>query len=273
MVLPLEEGVPLLLRRAADGEEAAASVFFKLLPELIWYVPSRSLLEDQEVVEYPNDIYGFLAIKTEEFTIVPIFSDAAFCQEWAGGRSIQCREVTGKHLLETIPEDWWIGINPGQEIEKELSPWEIILLKKDHPEAISELIRELFETPLIRELSTRTPDTTEYLALVNALTSFAEVHPAILELFLLERLAEDVDENQVLELLLGVSLNDAELIDQGKTVQDMQSEIASIADIAQIGGTRIKVFAGVWGTTSIALLSFAESVPFYTREPSLPAHE
>jgi hypothetical protein len=102
--------------------------------------------------------------------------------------------------------------------------------------------------------------------LVNALRSFAEDQPAILELFLLERLAEDIDENQIQEVLLGVSLDDTVLIDQGKTVEDMQSAITSIADIAQIGSARVKVFAGVWGTTSIALLSFVESPPFYNRE-------
>jgi hypothetical protein len=104
--------------------------------------------------------------------------------------------------------------------------------------------------------------------LVSVLRSFAEDQLAVLELFLLERLAEDLDENQVQELLLGVSLDDTVLIDQGKTVQDMQSAVASIADIAQIGAAKIKVFTGIWGTTSIALLSFVESPPFYSRKPS-----
>jgi hypothetical protein len=263
--MALENDITSLLKRAAEGDESAASLFFTLFPQMIWHVPGRGNLEDPGNVEYPNDIYGFLAVKTEECTIVPIFSDASLAEEWAG-RPIQCRETTGKHVLETLPEEWWIGVNPGQEIEKELSPWEITLLKKEHPEATKELVRELFEVPLVREISTRIPDPTEYAQLVNALRSFAEDQPAILELFLLERLAEDIDENQIQEVLLGVSLDDTVLIDQGKTVEDMQSAITSIADIAQIGSARVKVFAGVWGTTSIALLSFVESPPFYNRE-------
>jgi len=265
--MALENDVTAMLKRAADGDENAASLFFALFPQAIWYVPGRGNLEEPGQVQYPNDLYGLLAVKTDEYTVVPIFSEVRFAEEWAG-RPIQCREVTGRHILETIPEEWWLGVNPGQEIEKELSPWEMALIKKEHPEAIKELVRELFDIPLVREISTRTPDPNEYLQLVSALRSFAHEQPAILELFLLERLAEDIDENQIQEVLLGVSLDDSVLIDQGKTVQDMHSAITSVAEIAQIGATRIKVFAGVWGTTSIALLSFVECPPFYQRESS-----
>jgi hypothetical protein len=269
--MALKNDIPLLLKRAADGDESAASLFFTLFPELIWHAPSRGNLAEPGKVGYPNDLYGFLAVKTQDYTIAPIFSDASFAEEWSG-RPIHCRQVTGRHVMETLPDEWWIGVNPGQEVEKEISPWEITLLKKEHPEAIKELVRELFEVPLIREISTRTPDPTEYAQLVNALRAFAHDQPAILELFLLERLAEDIDENQVQELLLGASLDDTVLIDQGLTVQDMQTAVTSIAEIAQIGAAKIKVFTGVWGTTSIALLSFAESAPFYNREP-IPSHE
>lgn len=265
--MAVEHNITTLLQRAAEGDESAASLFFALFPQVIWHAPGRGNLEEPGGVEYPNDFYGFLAVKTAECTIIPVFSELRFAEEWAG-RPLQCREVTGRHLLETLPEEWWIGVNPGQEIEKELSPWEITLIKKEHPEAIKELVRELFEIPLVREISTKTPDPLEYPQLVSELTSFAQEQPAILELFLLERMAEDIDENQIQEILLGVSLDDTVLIDQGKTVLDMHSAITSVAEIAQIGATRIKVFAGVWGTTSIALLSFVECPPFYQREGS-----
>lgn len=265
--MPVDNDITAMLKKAADGDENAASLFFALFPQAIWYAPARGNLEDSGLVEYPNDLYGFLAVKTDEYTIIPVFSDQRFAEDWAG-RPIQCREVTGRHILETLPEGWWVGVNPGQEIEKELSPWEIILIQKEHPEAIKELVRELFDIPLVREVETRTPDPLEYPQLVNALRAFAQEEPAILELFLIERVAEDIDENQVQEVLLGVSLDDTVLIDQGKSVQDMHSAVASVAEIAQIGAGRIKVCAGVWGTTSIALLSFAECPPFYQRNPS-----
>jgi hypothetical protein len=259
--------IPLILERACDGDKNAASLFFRDFCDVLWQVPERNVSENYSGVLYPNELYGFFALNVSDHVIVPIFSSEDFATSWAG-RIISCRNVTGRHILQTLPDEWWVGINPGQDIEKELSPWETSLLKLGSPEAIKELVHELYDLPTVREIATSSPDPQEYASLCASLNDYAIKQPAILKLFLKERIAEDMDGDRVEELYVGVSLDGELLGKMHLSAEKIHDEVRRIAEIAQIGSIRVKVFSGIWDTASIALLSFVDCLPFYQRYTS-----
>jgi hypothetical protein len=253
-----------LLLEASEGNRDAAAEFYKTFPESDWLVPIRNP-DTESDVQYPSPLFGFLAVATTDCTIIPIFSDERYANEWAG-QPIGLRKTLGQQLLTIIPEDWWIGVNPGQEVEKELSPWEIQRLGKDSPEAIAEILEDMFEAPLFREVTTKTPGPEEHTELRQALTNYGTENPAIESLYMLERHGLDLEDEVVLEILVGAACDPLLLETHALSCEKVQQELSQRAAFTQIGNTKVKVFTGIWGTHSVTLQLFANSDPFYVKQ-------
>lgn len=145
--------ISALLLAAADGDRDS---FARLCHELVrgdFIVPDRAqpgrsikAARLDEGVEYPSPLAYLLGISIEDLPHVPFFSAEGVLQEWCA-EPLATRVMSGKRLLETIPEGWWAVLNPGSDVEKSWSPWEIERLRSGDPLAIEELVAELFDAP------------------------------------------------------------------------------------------------------------------------------
>src|SRR5262245_14534021 len=104
---------------ASDGDENAARSFYSLYLTHNFIVPER--YQDYQlnhVPSYPNDFVNVLGVQSDSRVIVPAFTDLALLKDWCH-QELRYKELTGSKLLELMPADWWICINPGDEVEKE----------------------------------------------------------------------------------------------------------------------------------------------------------
>ncbi len=249
-----------LLDRASMGSVEAARSLYECFDETSWFVPSRpdsGIISNES--QYPSEVYGYLAIETNEYSIVPIFSSEAFLQEWAG-REVAFRKISGKQLRLSIPEDWWIGINPNQSVEKELSPWEIKHIGLG-PEGIDEALSELFDYSPVVEATTCEIDIEAHDSLVKALIEEGEKQPEVQAIFALERKGLTFEDQEVTELLIGIAVAPAAY----QSLEDLQDFFSRTVDLHLIGSIKGKVYTGIWGTQSIALNIFSHTSPIFQR--------
>ena len=73
--------------------------------------------------------------------MLPIFSDELYLQDWLGEEA-PFEKVRFASLIWEVEKETWMHLNPGQEVGKEISPWEIELLKQG-PDAVPEIAAEI----------------------------------------------------------------------------------------------------------------------------------
>jgi len=135
----------ILLKQAYEEKEGAARSFFEAL------LQSRVLVGLRPVVAPPGDVPGpgnqateelqrFLTVEVEGRRTLPVFSEESFTKEWVGEDFLfEHREFST--LLRVLGPETWLHLDAGQEYGREISPWEIDLLKRG-PEAIEAVLQE-----------------------------------------------------------------------------------------------------------------------------------
>ncbi len=207
------------LKKASEGQEADIQEFFINLLNAKIFVPSVNSSSPTPTVGHTKteEDTNYVFIDYEEARCVPIFSSEEFLLEWAE-KELPFTEEPFSQFLWKMPHNTWAYLNPGQEIGKELSPWELELLKLG-PDSIEELIHGVKET---EQEDFEIEDATEVLNQAKIpLENILEAYPTIEECFLLS-LKEA--ETQSERALLGIRHN-AEL-DLEKREQ-IRNEIAS----------------------------------------------
>lgn len=244
---------------ACSGSREAAALFFEGLISGPLYVPDRHQkqpMSDQP--SYPNDLVYMLGLRDVNRVIVPAFTRPEFIEEWCG-QPLSYKKYSGDRLYSAIPADWWIVINPGTDIEKDLSPWEIERLKGGN-DFVSELVEELFSEEETETLGVVLPDEDQLLDLKAELTAWAGEVTVIEKLFLLK---EERRENQGLDrLLLGVQLS-PEATDRAA---EYKEEISRITGLHQIGSDPVSIYIGSDLDTGLTLGFFKDFPPFYSRK-------
>jgi hypothetical protein len=138
------EGIDVLLLKSSQNDLLALRALYLSFIDYTWLAPRSlpdSYLNNSEVNNPSGSFFDFLTLTFENEIVVPIFSKNEYFTDWSSD-SLELREVQGSHLLKVIPDTFWISINPGQEISKDISPWEIKHLLHG-AEGINEIIQEL----------------------------------------------------------------------------------------------------------------------------------
>ena len=256
--LPVEEN----LQAASEGNQAALEKVLKGILTGPLYIPDRvqsHKLSHQPV--YPNDIVNIMGIQDKERVIVPAFTSATLIENWFGS-ALQHRTFTGAGIFSVLPEGWWICINPGQEVEKDLSPWEISKLKEGE-NGIKEIIAEISsDDSIVQSISIAPLPENEFLDLKKKLIDFAVKDSEILSLYILKEKSLTIDEQVLEKVLIGAECNKNQ-----DEIERTKDALQSICDLNLIGNTGSKVLAATPGN-NIILGVFKGTAPFYKSEIS-----
>lgn len=187
------------MQLACSGDRQAVGDFFRVFLETPLFAPRRRQnfpLTDSPV--YPAEIFDFMGIRASQAVYLPVFTRAPYIKDWSGVDFIY-RTTSGKHLINVLPEQWRIVLNPGQEFEKEFSEWEVEQLRSG-VEAITEIVDEMFSVEDSGDgLDVLPVDREEYVELIRVLCELGKTSEEICEIFLH---LESCDEQQ--KLVVGV---------------------------------------------------------------------
>jgi hypothetical protein len=261
---PQEDLIEQALREALEGSKPAARLFFKTFLASSLFVPERfQSCRLSDMAEYPNDFLNILAVKDGARAVVPAFSRLEYILEWCGNE-MTSREVTGAELLKLVPADWWLVMNPGREVEKEISPWEIDQLRAG-AEGIEAVVEEIFAGEPTETVEIGPAAEHEYQGLKAALQAAFEQMPEIRSLYLLKEIGKDLEEQTVQQALIGVEAPQADP-DQ---IEALRIKIKDAAAPCQIGGDAVKVWVGSTLEGSLALGVFKNAEPLFSRKDAL----
>lgn len=242
---------------ALEGDSRAARTFFECLLGARFFVPERH--QDRPLSDappYPNDFLNILGIKAPGRVIVPIFTRSELIESWCGV-TLRFRTIGFAELMAIVPDDWWVCLNPGAEVEKELSPWELGLLKGG-PQVIDELVSEFESENVAPTVQIRAPNDTEYGELRRGLLEYAATEPEVAKIFILR---EEGGEHREPIVLVGVECfsSDRRTLDRVKEL--VEAEVAR----GLIGSDPARVMVGGKETNNFALTLFSKAEPIFTR--------
>jgi hypothetical protein len=252
----LEENLP----KASEGNTDAIEKVLLALIEGPVYVPNRAQSHKLSFEpQYPNNLVSILGIQDKERVIVPVFSSADLVAKWFGSELLY-KEYSGKSLFDILPEDWWICINPGQEIEKDISPWEISRLK--HGAAgIKEIIEEISnEDAVVQTIETKEVSPDDYKDLKSKLLEFAGKEGAILKMYVLLEKSLTIEEETLERLLIGLECDE-----NAAGLEKLKEQAAQICGLSLIGNLDFKILAAAKGN-NIILGVFKDTEPFYNKK-------
>lgn len=174
-----------LLEIAADGKEAAMQHFFEELLAGSVFVVHRVGFNRDSVNRAPVigqshlASLGYLTVQYEGVEALPIFTEEDFAHRWTEAEvPVERRDF--KTLLNLVG-DSWMYLNPGQEVGKELTSWEIEQLRQG-PDAIPDIVRELLEGEMGPSFEVRSGE--EYFpGFTDKLKSVFELAPELEEAY------------------------------------------------------------------------------------------
>jgi len=257
-----------LLKSASHGEEKDLRDFLKYLLAATISVPDRQQaqkLSDQ--AEYPNNFITFLGIKDSDRNIIPIFSDPDFISSWCGNL-LKFSNINFKEVISRMPENWWLVLNPGQEFEKEFSPWELNCLLKG-ADGIEDIIADHCLDSENTPIEVRLVTDQEYQECKLTLIELAKTQPLIEKLSMLTEVTVSEDQREQYTLLIGAETSsdlDMEQEDQLRLkIRELVQQKCALDKVA----LRIHIFnsnktADV--SKELLLSLFAASKPFYVRD-------
>ena len=248
---PLEHA----LEEALDGDRAQVEQFFRVLLRSSLTVPKRfQHLPLSDSPQYPNEFLDILGIKDKDRTVVPVFSRAELVKEWSGTEFLS-RQLSLAELINLLPEEWWVVINPGSDIEKELTPWELSQLKVGE-QGIPILIEENSAFEADRGMSFL-PAPAEFSKVERDLAAFAATRSSIQGLYLLLR--DRGDSEGLPALVVGVRSE----LRSSTELDTLRAELLAVAERAVIGAATMQVMMG--GAIGGSMMDgvFSSFTPFY----------
>lgn len=246
----IEESMVLAL----DGNRSATAKFFEQFLTDSLYVPERfQAMPVSDQPRYPNEFMNILGLEDGDRTIIPAFSRVNLIEEWCG-QELQHKAITGRELLSLVPEEWWVTVNPGLDIEKELSPWELSQLKAGSS-SIRILLEELYPPDQPEILEFEEVEETDYPELKKVIIKKAKEHPEISKLYLAK-----IEEDEATVLILGVEASGEDVI----STDELEDSLRRVIDLAQIGGDPVRIRIGDSVEGNLLLGAFSKVNPFYS---------
>jgi hypothetical protein len=245
------------LEEALEGDARCQRVFFEVLLGSTVVVPERNQARPlSDAPRYPNDLLNVLGVQHVDRVVVPVFTEADIIERWCGNR-LRSRSLRFVDLLASIPDDWWIGVNPGGDVEKELSPWELSILRRG-PQGIDEIVEDLTADVLDPTVRIRAPKEDEYGELKRLLLDFGERSVDVARIFLLREEGGDARGAVVLIGVEGFSSESADL-------ERLKRETEAVAGGGLIGSDPARVLVGGRETNNFGLTIFRTVEPIYER--------
>jgi hypothetical protein len=171
------------LQSAGIGSSKEIEEFFSTLLKSSLFIPLRRESGNQNPVvgEQSIESLPYLFVDYEEHSCIPVFSEEEFLHHWAE-REILVSEDSFKSFIWTLPQNTWLYLNPNQDVGKEISPWEIELLKQG-VDAIPDLVEGVIETE--QEDLAIEPPAEELMPLTKVLIPILELYEELEEAYLL----------------------------------------------------------------------------------------
>lgn len=257
--LVTNSSLELNLGRAADGERSAMIGFYKALFSGPLFVPERYQAQSlSHIPTYPNDLFNIMGIADQDRVVTPVFADPKHIQEWCG-QELKYRTFNGQQLLELVPKEWWLCIEPGLEVYKEMSPWELDQLR-DGDAGIEAIVDELCPE-IVQMVETRPLKDSEHAELKFKLRATASKIKAVTNLYILNEESRDHNGQVKRTVLIGVQVDSKD----SKELEDARDKIKSISDLCLVGEESAKIFCGSSFENNIALGIFKDCESFYKR--------
>lgn len=237
--MPDAEKIGKALKLAALGYSDAARTFFESFFSYRFIIAQRYQPHPLTFCpQYPNDFINILAVADGDRVIVPVFLSADDLYEWSD-QLPNIEEIEGRKLIERMPEQWWICLNPGQELEKEFSPWEINQLKAG-PAAIDAIIEEIYPSIIGQPIEISPLQTGEFQDLLAALCAEAPKHPSLKRIYAARETYSGIEDNQQSSVVVGLEIDS----NIGAELEQIKRVFENLVDRAQIGDEHVRVLAG-----------------------------
>lgn len=254
------ESIELAIERASDGEAEAVASFFEILLECTLYVPKRfqkAPLSNAPI--YPNEFLDILGIQDGERVVVPVFTRENFVHDWSGQDFI-VRSLRASDLFELMPDGWWIDLNPGSDVGKELSAWEVSELKLGR-EAIPSLVQELVADEVSQPIEIEFMSDQNKLPWMDVIVEFATSKEKILSLYFAREIRQTIEKEISHVFLIGIE-SAAESVEEMELLRD---EIQALAEKELIGADPVRSYIGRSRDESVALGLFKNCPALYSR--------
>lgn len=257
------DNLRLALEAAYEGSQACIKSFFELFLVSTLYVPER--FQDQPMSdqpEYPNDFFNLLGVQDSAKSCIPCFSSPDLIVDWCG-EELKHKEISGSDLVSRAPENWWIVLNPGEEIEKEFSPWEIERLNQGS-ENIPELVEEILPNDQVEPLSIQPLEPDSYPKLKEKLIKLAESTEAVSGIYMVKEIIVQDDDSVNERLLFGIKFSNTEEQDPPKNLEIF----SSLIEQELIGDLPFTMYSNSDNQTSIKIGLLEQFEPIYLRKSS-----
>jgi hypothetical protein len=151
-------------------------------------------------------------------------------------RQLNHSVVFFKSLLQSVPNDWWLCLNPGSDLEKEFSPWEISLLKQGL-DALPEIIADWQDQQENRSANVEPLSTDKYPLVIKCLKDFGNVEKRVRAISALLETSQ-TEDGESRSILIGCELakvTETELI-------ELTDRLNSVLRLTTIGEDPFRVF-------------------------------
>lgn len=254
MSVSLEE----LLIHASEGDPSATEQFLRSFLESSVFVPDRYGNPDPaNAAPYPSDLFSLLAIHEESRIIVPCFSSKERAGTWSAHVG-SFSALSGQILLERMPDNWWLVLNPEAEASKEFSPWEIRKLKGGIA-ALPEVVADIAQGTRHSEIEVRPLESSEVPEIIKACIEYVARHTTILEVYSAMETSHTEEQESQSCILIGLLVSSG---DGGTHAR----ELLSILEQKSIGDYPVRVI-GSPARDSVQFSVFAQSAPLWRRSP------
>lgn len=172
------------MERAAEGAPGSLKEFYVqfLADEL--FVPVAMVVSAHEIPlvgKNAESAFHFTTVRQGPDTVLPVFTQPEFVEVWAE-REWPFEKIAVAALLQVIGSEMHLHLNPGQEIGREFTPWELSLLRNGI-DAVDELVADAqSERSLELEVETHS---SLFPELKKRMSSILEAYDGIEEAFLI----------------------------------------------------------------------------------------
>lgn len=254
MIASLED----ILIQAADGDPLATEQFLRSFLESRIFVPDRyGNPAPHNAAPYPSDLCSLLALQEDARIIVPCFISKEHARVWSP-QVTNFSELSAKTLLERMPDDWWLVLNPGAEASKEFTPWEIRKLKGGLS-ALPEVVADISQAIRHSGIEVRPLEISEAPEIITACIEYTARHTPIHELYAAMETSHSEEQEPQSCILIGLLVSSG---DGGTYAR----ELLSILEHKSIGDYPVRVI-GSPARDSLQFSVFAQSTPLWRRLP------
>ena len=250
-----------LMEESTSGDRSTLESFYTAFLECEFVIIKRaSQAASPREPKYPTEFFPFLGIRGGDKTWLPIFTGPAALNEWST-QEMESQTILGREVLERIPGEWWLALNPGNEISKEFSPWEISTLRSG-PEGIKAAAEDQMPSLVLEQEYSELKES-DFPGLSGAIKETGAEHPSISFIKVAKETSVDSDGKAVSEKgLIGVS---CEIGTSPGDLERIRSECLAKVSPLFIGGFDLDVLAGI-GESPLSLGRLKAFEPIYKKK-------